>query len=179
MRQCRGFLALQRFRRSLVNLFRFFTSFVSFSVFRLSFSSFCFPSVECGYVASLPGLGLIVFVKVVMRMCLQRRTRRLSDSEQLSRLANTSLISRTIWIRPKPRLEVRPLHLGVQSFQPDAAPPSTMAICPWKPAAPDFVPCGFMFVSFSVFRLSFSSFCFPSVDCGCMASLPGLGLLFL
>jgi hypothetical protein len=46
----------------LVILFRFFTSFVSFSVIRLSFSSFCFPSVDCGRMASLPGLGLIVFV---------------------------------------------------------------------------------------------------------------------
>ena len=43
-------------------LFRFFTSFVSCSVFRLSFSSFCYPSVDSGRVASLPGLGLIVFV---------------------------------------------------------------------------------------------------------------------
>ena len=41
-----------------------------------------------------------------------------------------------------------------------------------------FDPVFHQFVSFSVFRLSFSSFCFPSVDCGCMASLPGLGLLF-
>ena len=30
----------------------------------------------------------------------------------------------------------------------------------------------------SVIRLSFSSFCFPSMDCGFMASLPGLELLF-
>ena len=43
-------------------LFRFFTSFVSCSVFRLSFSSFCYPSVDSGRLASLPGLGLIVFV---------------------------------------------------------------------------------------------------------------------
>ena len=43
-------------------LFRFFTSFVSCSVFWLSFSSFCYPSVDSGRVASLPGLGLIVFV---------------------------------------------------------------------------------------------------------------------
>jgi hypothetical protein len=68
-RRCCGFWALQRASSmspiiSLVNLFRFFTSFVSFSVNRLSFSSFCFPSVDCGCMASLPGLGLIVFVKV-------------------------------------------------------------------------------------------------------------------
>ena len=44
------------------NLFRFFTSFVSCSVFWLSFSSFYCPSVDSGRVASLPGLGLIVFV---------------------------------------------------------------------------------------------------------------------
>ena len=42
-------------------LFRFFTSFVSFSVSRLSFSSFCYPSVDSGRRASLPGFGLIVF----------------------------------------------------------------------------------------------------------------------
>ena len=44
---------------SVVILFRFFTSFVSFSVIQLSFSSFCFPSVDCGCMASLPGLGLL------------------------------------------------------------------------------------------------------------------------
>jgi hypothetical protein len=42
---------------SVVILFRFFTSFVSFSVFPLSFSSFSFPSVDYGFPASLPGLG--------------------------------------------------------------------------------------------------------------------------
>ena len=47
---------------SMVILFRFFTSFVSCSVFRLSFSSLCDPSVDSGRMASLPGLGLIVFV---------------------------------------------------------------------------------------------------------------------
>jgi len=47
---------------SVDNLFRFFTSFVSCSVFWLSFSSFYYPSVDSGRVASLPGLGLIVFV---------------------------------------------------------------------------------------------------------------------
>ena len=45
-------------------LFRFFTSFVSCSVFRLSFNSFCYPSVDSGRMASLPGLGLIVFVEI-------------------------------------------------------------------------------------------------------------------
>jgi hypothetical protein len=49
---------------SLVKLFRFFTSFVSCSVFCLSFSSFCCPSVDTGRVASLPDLGLIVFGKL-------------------------------------------------------------------------------------------------------------------
>jgi hypothetical protein len=39
-----------------------FHQFVSCSVFRLSFNSFCYPSVDSGRVASLPGLGLIVFV---------------------------------------------------------------------------------------------------------------------
>ena len=43
-------------------LFLFFTSFVSCSVFWLSFSSFCCPSVDSDRLASLPGLGLIVFV---------------------------------------------------------------------------------------------------------------------
>jgi hypothetical protein len=47
---------------SVVILFRFFTSFVSFAVFRLSFSSFCCPSVDTGCMASLPSLGLIVFL---------------------------------------------------------------------------------------------------------------------
>jgi hypothetical protein len=45
-------------------LFRFFTSFISCSVFRLSFSSFCYPSVGSGCLASLPGLGLIVFWEI-------------------------------------------------------------------------------------------------------------------
>ena len=67
MRQCRGFSGLQRFRRSLVILFRFFTSFVSFSVIRLSFSSFCFPSVDSGRVASLPGLGLLFYWEIKFR----------------------------------------------------------------------------------------------------------------
>jgi len=69
MRKCCGFAAPQRASSmspisSLVKLFRFFTSFVSFSVIQLSLSSFDCPSVDCGRVASLPGLGLIVFVKV-------------------------------------------------------------------------------------------------------------------
>ena len=50
------------FAYSMVILFRFFTSFVSYSVFCLSFSSFRYPSVDTGRMASLPGLGLIVFV---------------------------------------------------------------------------------------------------------------------
>jgi hypothetical protein len=53
-------------------LFRFFTSFVSCSVFRLSFSSFCCPSVDFDRVASLPGLGLIVFVESGIRGVLER-----------------------------------------------------------------------------------------------------------
>ncbi len=40
-----------------------FHQFVSCSVFGLSFSSFCYPSVDSGRMASLPGLGLIVFVE--------------------------------------------------------------------------------------------------------------------
>jgi hypothetical protein len=67
MRQCCGFSALQRFRRSLVILFRFFTSFVSFSVIRLSFSSFYFSSVDSGCVASLPGLGLLFYWEIKFR----------------------------------------------------------------------------------------------------------------
>lgn len=38
-----------------------FHKFVSCSVFRLAFSSSCYPSVDSSRVASLPGLGLIVF----------------------------------------------------------------------------------------------------------------------
>ena len=49
---------------SVVILVRVFTSFVSFSVICLSFSSFCYPSVDCDRVASLPGLGLLFFWKV-------------------------------------------------------------------------------------------------------------------
>ena len=72
MRRCCGLLALQRAaslssRRSLVILFRFFTSFVYFLVIRLSFSSFCFPSVDCGCVASLPGLKLLFLWKIGFR----------------------------------------------------------------------------------------------------------------
>jgi hypothetical protein len=67
MRLCCGFSALQRFRRSLVILFRFFTSFVSFSVIRLSFSSFYFSSVDSGCVASLPGLGLLFYWEIKSR----------------------------------------------------------------------------------------------------------------
>jgi hypothetical protein len=52
---------------SVVILVRVFTSFVSFSVICLSFSSFCYPSVDCGRVASLPGLGLLFFGKWVVR----------------------------------------------------------------------------------------------------------------
>ena len=52
---------------SVVILFRFFTSFVSFAVFRLSFSSFCCPSVDTGRVASLLGLGLIVYWEIGFR----------------------------------------------------------------------------------------------------------------
>ena len=39
-----------------------FHQFMSFSVSRLSFSSFDYPSVDSGRMASLPGLRLIVFV---------------------------------------------------------------------------------------------------------------------
>ena len=67
MRQCCSFAALQRFRRSLVILFQFFTSFVSFSVIRLSFSSFYFPSVDSGCVASLHGLGLLFYWEIKFR----------------------------------------------------------------------------------------------------------------
>jgi hypothetical protein len=49
---------------NVFKLFRFFTSFVSFSVICLSFSSFCYPSVDCGRVASMPGLGLLFLWKV-------------------------------------------------------------------------------------------------------------------
>ena len=52
---------------NVFKLFRFFTSFVSFSVICLSFSSFCYPSVDCGRVASLLGLGLVFFGKWVVR----------------------------------------------------------------------------------------------------------------
>jgi hypothetical protein len=55
---------------SVVILIRFFTSFVSFSVFCPSFSSFCFPSVDCGCMASLPGLGLLFLWKVGLGFCL-------------------------------------------------------------------------------------------------------------
>ena len=46
---------------SVVIMFRFFTSFVSFSVIQLSFSSLCYPSVDCGPAASLPGLRLLFY----------------------------------------------------------------------------------------------------------------------
>ena len=72
MRRWRGFSDLQRassmsFRHILVILFRFFTSFVSFSVIRLSFSSFCYPSVDCGCMASLPDLGLLFYWEIKFR----------------------------------------------------------------------------------------------------------------
>ncbi len=42
-------------------LFRLFTSFVSYSVFRLSFSLLCYSSVDYGLMASLLDLGLLFF----------------------------------------------------------------------------------------------------------------------
>jgi len=69
MQKCDCFESLHRnssvlSMSSVVILVRGFTSFVSFSVICVSFSSFCYPSMDCGRVASLPSLGLLFLWKV-------------------------------------------------------------------------------------------------------------------
>jgi hypothetical protein len=43
-----------------------------------------------------------------------------------------------------------PLRFEVRSFQTNDIPESTMAICLWNSVATAILPCGFIFVSFSV-----------------------------
>ena len=86
--------------------------------------------------------------------------------------------SKPLCLRHTPQQEVRPIRLRIRFLHADAFTASTMTVCPWKSPPPAIVPCGFIFMSYSVIFLSFSSFCYPSVDCGCMASLPRLGCCF-
>ena len=161
MQRCSGFLALKCISslssgRSWVILFRFFTSLFPFRCFacRLVHSVF-HPWIAA---VQLPCLALfIVFVKVGSRVWPDLIDAVDRIDTRASRIQVTKRYAALLWMF---------------SF-------ATHALSGLCVLYGYFVPVFHQFVSFSVFRLSFSSFCFPSVDCGCMASLPGLGLLFL
>ncbi len=141
---------------SVVILIRFFTSFVSFSVFCLLFSLSCCPSVDSGRMASLLGLGLIIFLGNWVQEGWKVFWTELTELKKWESAASSALGMRQF--------------CGALAMHCNSSSSSRCTVDILLRFFTSFVSC-------SVFRLSFSSFCCPSVDSGRMASLPSLGLI--